>query len=132
LYAHPKIESDSARIRFAGFDKAGGLNLEVFSYIITRDMAEFTAICEDVFLRIMEAVEKSGSAFASPSRTISVARDSGLNQEKTQAAEQQVEQWREQNKLPFPDFASADKSALRGSIVYPEPESAVEKNQRLP
>jgi MscS family membrane protein len=132
LYAHPKIESDSARIRFAGFDKGGGLNLEVFSYIITRDMAEFTAICEDVLLRITEAVEKSGSAFASPSRTISVARDSGLDKEKTAAAEHQVEQWREQNKLPFPDFASADKSALRGSIVYPEPESAVGKNQRLP
>jgi MscS family membrane protein len=132
LYAHPKIESDSARIRFAGFDKAGGLNLEVFSYIITRDMAEFTAICEDVLLRIMEAVEESGSAFASPSRTISVARDSGLDKEKTSAAEQQVEQWREQNKLPFPDFAPADKSAFRGSIVYPDPESAVGKNQRLP
>ena len=63
FYEHPKIESESARIRFAGLDK-GTLNLEIFSHILTRDMAEFTAIAEDVWLRIMEIVEKSGSGFA--------------------------------------------------------------------
>jgi MscS family membrane protein len=131
LYEHPKIENDSARIRFAGFDK-GALSLEIFSYIITRDQAEFTAICEDVWLRMMEIVEKSGSGFASPSRAVSFSHDSGLDPEKTTAAEQQVQQWRDQHKLPFPDFAPADKSAFRGSIVYPQPESAVGKNQRLP
>jgi len=132
LYAHPKIESDSARIRFTGFDKGGGLSLEIFAYIITRDMAEFAAICEDVFLRIMDAVERSGSGFASPTRTISVSRDSGLDKEKASAAERQVQQWRDQHQLPFPDFAPADKSAFRGSIVYPEPESALGSNQQLP
>jgi MscS family membrane protein len=132
LYAHPKIESDSARIRFAGFDKGGGLNLEIFSYIITRDMGEFTAIGEDVFLRIMDVVEESGSGFASPSRTISVARDLGLDKGKASAAEQQVQQWRDQNQLPFPDFAPADKSAFRGSIAYPESKSAVGKHQDRP
>jgi len=34
--------------------------------------------------------------------------------------------------LPFPDFAAADKSAFRGSIVYPPPESAIGKSQELP
>jgi MscS family membrane protein len=131
FYEHPKIESESARIRFAGIDK-GTLNLEVFSHILTRDMAEFTAICEDVWLRIMEIVEKSGSAFAVSSRAVSFSRDSGLDPEKTAAAEQQVQQWRDQHKLPFPDFAPDDKSALRGSIVYPDPESAVGKNRQLP
>jgi MscS family membrane protein len=124
LYEHPKVESDSARIRFAGFDK-GVLNLEMFSYLITRDQAEFTAICEDVFLRIMEIGAQSGTAFAFPSQTIYLSRDSGVNKEKVAAAEQQVQQWRDQHQLPFPDFAPADKSAFRGSIVYPPPESAV-------
>ena len=131
FYEHPKIESESARIRLAGLDK-GTLNLEVFSHILTRDMAEFTAIAEDVWLRIMEIVEKSGSGFAVSSRAVSFSRDSGLDPDKTAAAEQQVQQWRDQHKLPFPDFAPADKSAFRGSIVYPTPESAVGKNQQLP
>jgi len=131
LYEHPKVESDSARIRFASFDNSA-LSLEIFSYILTRDMAEFTAIREDVLLRIMDIVQRSGCGFAAPSQTVYISRDSGLHQEKTQAAEQQVQQWRDQNKLPFPDFAPADKAAFRGSIVYPQPESAIGKSQKLP
>ncbi len=126
LYEHPKIESDSASIRFASFDNSA-LRLEIFSYVLTRDATEFAAIREDLLLRIMEIVEKSGSSFAFPSQTVYFSRDSGLDQEKTSAAEQQVQQWRDQHKLPFPDFAPADKSAFRGSIVYPPPESATGK-----
>ena len=131
LYEHPKVESDSARIRLAGFDK-GALSLEIFSYIITRDQAEFSAICEDVWLRMMEIVENSGSGFAGPSQIVRFSRDSGLDKEKALAAEQQVQQWRDQHQLPFPDFAPADKSAFRGSIVYPPPGSAIGRNERLP
>jgi len=130
LYEHPKVESDTARIRFASFD-ASALSLEIFSYILTRDWAEFTAIREDLLLRIMDIVEKSGSGFAFPSQTVYFSRDSGIDKEKASTAEQQVQQWRDQHQLPFPDFAPADKAAFRGSIVYPQPESAI-KNQRLP
>ena len=131
LYEHPKVESDSASIRFANFDNSA-LRLEVFSYVLTRDSTEFAAIREDLLLRIMEIVEKSGSGFALPSQTMYFSRDSGLDQEKASAAQQQVQQWRDQHKLPFPDFAPADKSAFRGSIVYPPPGSVTGKNQRIP
>jgi MscS family membrane protein len=56
-----------------------------------------------------------------------MSRDSGLDQDKTATAEQQVRQWRDQHNLPFPDFAPADQSAFRDSIVYPPPESAAGK-----
>ena len=131
LYEHPKVETQSGRIRLASFDN-NALNLEIFSYILTQDYSEFTAIREDLLLRIMDIVEKSGSALAYPAQTVYFSRDSGLDPEKTAAAEQQVEQWRDQHKLPFPDFAPADKSAFRRSIVYPAPESAVGKNQQNP
>jgi MscS family membrane protein len=131
LYEHPKVESESASIRFANFDTSA-LRLEISSYVLTRDAVEFAAIREDLLLRIMDIVEKSGSGFAFPSQTVYFSRDSGLDKEKASAAEQQVQQWRDQHKLPFPDFAPADKSAFRDSIVYPQPESAVEKTQRLP
>jgi len=131
LYEHPKVESDSASIRFANFDSSA-LRLEIFSYILSRDATEFAAIREDLLLRIMDIVSKSGTGFASPSQTVYFSRDSGLDPEKAAAAEQQVQQWRDQHKLPFPDFAPPDKAAFRGSIVYPQPESAVAKNNRLP
>jgi MscS family membrane protein len=129
LYEHPKVENDSARIRFVGFDNSS-LSLEIFSYVLTRDFAEFAAIREDLLLRIMDIVEQAGSGLAFPSRTVYFSRDGGLNQEKAAVAAKQVEQWRQQNKLPFPDFAPEDKSAFRDSIVYPDPDSAVAKNQK--
>jgi MscS family membrane protein len=129
LYEHPKIETDSARIRFANFDSSA-LTLEIFSYVLTRDFAEFTAIREDLLLRIMEIVEGSGTGFAFPSQTLYLSRDPGLDKERTQAAEQQVQKWKDERQLPFPDFAPADKSAFRGSITYPQPESALGENHR--
>jgi MscS family membrane protein len=129
LYEHPKVETDSARIRLAGFD-SNGLSLEIFSYVLTQDFTEFTAIREDLLLRIMEIVEKAGSAFAVPANTVYLTRDPGLDKERAAAAERQVQQWRNQRQLPFPDFAPADKSALRGSITYPEPDSAVADKPR--
>lgn len=129
LYEHPKVESESARIRFASFDSSA-LTLEIFSYVLTREFAEFTAVREDLLLRIMEMVEKSGSGFAFPSQTLYLGRDPGLDKERSQAAEQQVQKWRDERQLPFPDFAPADKSAFRGSITYPQPESAVGEKPR--
>ncbi|MGA7560528.1 MAG: mechanosensitive ion channel family protein [Terriglobales bacterium] len=131
LYEHSKVESNSASIRFSGFD-AFALRLEIFSYVLTRDADEFAAIREDLLLRIMDVVKKSGSGFAFPSQTLYMSRDSGLDKDKAAAAEQQVQQWRDQRQLPFPDFAPADKSTFRGSIVYPPPESATGGNQRQP
>jgi MscS family membrane protein len=80
----------------------------------------------------MEIVENSGSSFAFPSQTLYMSRDSGLDKDKSAAAEQQVQQWRDQHNLPFPDFAPAEKSAFRGSIVYPPAESATTKDQKTP
>jgi MscS family membrane protein len=123
LYEHARIEHESARIRFAGIDNSA-LNLEVFSYVLTRDFNEFAAVREDVLLRIMQIVETSGSGLAFPSSIVYMARDTGLHKEKTEAAEQQVQQWRDERQLPFPDFAPADKAAFRGAIAYPPPEAA--------
>ena len=128
LYEHPKVETDSGRIRLASFDN-NALNLEIFSYILTADSTEFAAIREDVLLRIMEIVEKSGSRFAFSPRIVYLNRDSGPSQEKKSAAEKQVQQWREQQRLPFPDFAADDKASFRDSMTYPAPESSVAKKR---
>jgi MscS family membrane protein len=130
LYEHPKVESNSAGIRFANFDSSA-LRLEIAAYVLTRDSNEFIAIREDLLLRIMDIVDKSGTGFAFPSQTLYFSRDSGLDKEKAAAAEQQVQQWRDQHKLPFPDFAAADKSPFADSIVYPPPESAVGGKSQL-
>jgi MscS family membrane protein len=129
LYEHPKVETDGARIRFIGYDNSS-LNLEVFCYILTRDGAEFLAIQEDLLLRILDIVEASGTLFAFPSRVLYLGRDSGLDQQKTAAVSHEVQQWRENRKLPFPDYAPADISEFSNSLPYPQPESALRSKKQ--
>jgi MscS family membrane protein len=124
LYEHPKIETASARVRFSAFADSW-LTLEVFSYVLTRDFAEFTAIQEDILLRMMDIVSEAGTGFAFPSHTVYLGRDAGLQKEKAEHAAEQVRKWREEGQLPFPDFAPAEVSEFRDSLPYPPPESAL-------
>ena len=126
LYEHPKVETQDARVRFVEFQESA-LGIELFSYILTRDAAEFNAIREDVLFRIMQIVEQSGTGFAFPSQTVYMTRDTGLDKPKTDAALKQVEEWRKENQLPFPDFSGAEIREFQGTLPYPEPDSAVAK-----
>jgi MscS family membrane protein len=128
LYQHPKVETESARARLVGYDN-GSPTLEVFCYILTRDGNEFLAIQEDVLLRIMDVVEASGTSFAFPSRLVYLSRDSGLDQQKTAAVLREVQQWRENSKLPFPDFAPSEVSEFSNSLPYPPPDSALRSSK---
>jgi len=129
LYQHPKIETPSARIRFAAVDQSW-LTLEVFSYVLTREFAEFAAIREDILMRLMTIVHDAGTGFAFPSQTVYLGRDSGIDKNKAEHAEAQVREWREQNRLPFPDFAPEEIAEIRDSLTYPVPESAVHRNNQ--
>jgi MscS family membrane protein len=127
LYQHPKVESPSARIRLATLDQ-GWPSLQIFSYVLTRDDAEFAAIREDILLRLMTIAEDAGTVFAFPTQTVYLGRDPGVDKAKAEQAEEKVREWREQKQLPFPDFAPAEISEIRDSLPYPAPESALHRN----
>jgi MscS family membrane protein len=131
LYAHPKIEAESARIRLVGFGQSS-FDLEIFCYIKTTDSAEFIAIREDVLLRIMGTVEASGTSFANPSTTVYFTRDPGMNLKNTEEVTRTVEQWRENKVFPFPDFLPAEISTLRGTVPYPPADSVLAKKEAAP
>lgn len=124
LYEHPRVETDGARIRFIGFGESA-LNLEVFCYVLTTDGAEFLAIGEDILLRIMDIIQASGTGLAFPTRLLYLSRDSGVDKEKAAAVAREVQQWRENNRLPFPDHDSAEISQFSNSLPYPDSTSAV-------
>jgi MscS family membrane protein len=124
LYEHPKVETASARIRFTGLEESW-LALEIFSYILTRDAAEFNAIREDILLRLMDIVSDAGTGFAFPSQTLYLGRDPKPDEAKAKEAEERVNRWREEKHLPFPDFAPGEISEFRDSLPYPPPDSAV-------
>ena len=128
LYSHPKVETKTVRVRL--IDIAGSsLTVEVVSYILTRDFNEFAAVREDLLLRMMDVMESSGGGLALPSQTLYLSRDAGVEKSKADAAVQKIAELRDGKQLPFPDFHEDDISSFKGSIEYPEPESAVRKDK---
>ncbi len=122
LLAHPKITTEPARVRFVGFGDYS-LNVEIFAYADTPDWNQFLGIQEDVHLRIMDIVKEAGTGFAFPSQTNYFARDGGLSNEKTEAAEAEVQAWRSGGTLPFPEFAQEHRERVLDTLAYP-PEGA--------
>ncbi len=116
LFAHPKVLVP--RVRLIGFGD-DALTVEILAYSDTGVWAEWHAIREDVYLRVMEIVESSGTRLALPSQTTYFARDDGLDDEKKRAAEEQVHEWRDRGELPFPDMTEEQREALSGTLDFP-------------
>jgi MscS family membrane protein len=129
LYEHPKVETGSARIRFVGFGNSS-LDLEIFAYVPEADYGRFLEIQEDLLLRMMDVVEQSGTGFAFPCQTTYIARDPGLDHDKSQAAMAQVRLWRERRDLPFPDYPPERIAEMENRLEYPPPESAHRRQER--
>ena len=128
LYSHPKVESNTVRVRLTDITGAAP-SVEILSYVLTQDFNEFAAVREDLLLRIMDVVDNSGSGLALPAQTLYLGRDSGLAKEKAETAVQKVAELREGKKLPFPDFHKEEISSFKGSIDYPPKESTLRKGE---
>ncbi|YBV96807.1 mechanosensitive ion channel family protein [Phyllobacteriaceae bacterium JZ32] len=123
LIAHPRVIDDPCRVRFVGFGEYS-LDVEIFAYIKTPDHAEFLAIREDILLRIMKIMDDAGAQFAFPSQVEYAAEDTPIDKEKQVEAEKRVAAWRAEQKMPFPDFSTADKNEMIDTLAYP-PEDSV-------
>jgi MscS family membrane protein len=129
LYEHSKVESPSARIRFIGLGNSS-LDLDVFAYVLETEYEPFLHVQEDLLLRILDIVEASGTGLALPSQTTYVAGDSGLDAAKREKAIATVRQWRDQGKLPFPDFSPETIEEIDNQIEYPSSDSALRNKEK--
>ncbi len=118
LLGHPMVTPEPARVRFVGF-AAYSLDVEIFAYLRCVGQDAFLAIQEDLFLRMADIVTESGSGFAFPSQTAYIASDSGIDEERRESAEEQINQQRALGQLPFPDFEEEDRDRLEDILDYP-------------
>jgi len=124
LLQHPMVAPEPARARFAGFGDHS-VDIEIFAYIKTNDFSEFFSIREDIFLRLIDMVEQSGTAFAFPSTINYLARDSGVDDERASRVEAIMRELRAGQKLPFPEFDKKTRAELIDTLDYP-PEGSVD------
>jgi MscS family membrane protein len=68
---------------------------------------------------MMGLVLESGTGFAFPSQVNYLANDAGVDATKKKEAEAAVAAWREESRLPFPEFAADEVRHLDGRLDYP-------------
>ncbi len=118
ILAHPKLLEKRARVRFVKYGDYS-LDLEIFAYVDTGKLTEFLGIQEDILLRVKDIIEAAGTDFAFPSQTTYLSRDSGLDSERSRAAEVEVQAWRSKGILPFPEFPPEEREQLRDTLDFP-------------
>ena len=118
LIQHSKVSPDPARARLSEISNSAYV-LEMFAFVMAADWGEFLAIKEDLNLRIAEIVRELGTSFAFPSQTVYFTRDAGVDVSRGEATEAEVRQWREEKRLPFPDFEFGERVDMEDTIPFP-------------
>jgi MscS family membrane protein len=89
-----KVEDSSARVRFVRFAEYA-LEIEIYCYILELDYGAYLATQEQLFLKIMDEIEKAGAVVALPTQTTFVTQDSWIDPLKAKAARIAVEKARD-------------------------------------
>jgi len=117
LISHPKVSPGPARVSLAGLGPYS-LDLDVFVYMRTPNIDEYFRILEDVLFRMMEILDEAGTGFAVPVR-MNWEPGTGLHTDRTQIAEAQVEKWRAEGRLPFPEIGKEERRRVEDILDYP-------------
>jgi MscS family membrane protein len=81
LNEDPAVESGSSRLRVTNFAGAA-FELELFAFVKTGDMREFTGFRQEILLKIAGIVESAGTGFAARTQLNYQSKDPGLDPEK--------------------------------------------------
>lgn len=65
IATHPLLEHPVSRVRIVEFGPTG-VELEIFAYVLTRDLPQFLEVREQLLLHAAEIVESAGARFADP------------------------------------------------------------------
>jgi MscS family membrane protein len=81
LNEDPAVESGSSRLRVTNFAGAA-FELELFAFVKTGDMREFTGFRQEILLKIAGIVQSAGTGFAAHTQLNYQSKDPGLDPEK--------------------------------------------------
>ena len=122
LLGHPMVAPEPARVRFVDYG-AFSKDVEILAYLRCQGQNTFLAIKEDILLRMGEIIRAAGTGFAFPSQIAYLARDGGMDVERRNQAEVEVQHMRVRGKLPFPEFEDEEREVLEDILDYPPKDS---------
>ena len=123
LLSHPRVLQDTVSVRFDNI-LAGNAVLRIDAGVDTTDFQDYLAVAEDLNLRLVETAQACGATFAGPGQSVQLREQHPAGEERRVQAEQAIQDLRNQERLPFPDYTGEERAALAGSLDYPPTGSA--------
>ena len=105
-------------VRFERIEQATAV-LRLDAGIPTTHYQEFLAVAEDLNLHIVELVHGAGAIFSGPGQVLQLREFKQASDDEMAQISAILQDWREQDKLPFPDHSAAEKEAFKASLNYP-------------
>ncbi len=118
LLAHPEVIQDTVSVRFEDIQDSNAI-LRLDAGVNTTDFQEFLAVAEDINLRVVEIAQNAGAIFCGPGQLVQFGEVQPVSAEQLGHIEATLQEWREQDRLPFPDFGADDITALKNTLDYP-------------
>ena len=117
--SHEDVIQDTVSIRLEKIEAATAV-IRIDAGIRTTDYQRYLAVSEDLNLRMIELVHEAGAIFSGPGQVLQVRDFYRASEETIDGIQSQLQQWQDQDKLPFPDYTPKEKSALQAAITLPE------------
>jgi len=118
LHSHSMVTRDTVSVRL--------YNISEYAFVLrldcrfnTTSYQSYLAIAEDLYLRIIDAVRDSGAEFALPTQRVTMEEPLLSDDARRDEIEALVDQWREQNILPYPDWSEEYIDEIKDTLEYP-------------
>jgi MscS family membrane protein len=115
---HPKLLQDTVSIRFENIEDGNAI-LRLDAGVDTTDFQEYLGVAEDLNLRVVEIADTAGASFTGPGQLVHLHEVSPTSEEQQAELEQALNDMRDQERLPFPDYSAAEREELRNTVDYP-------------
>jgi MscS family membrane protein len=116
--AHPQVLQETVSVRFEDIQDANAI-LRLDAGVDTTDFQTFLGVAEDLNLRVVETVLDTGAIFSGPGQLVQFSEMKSASAEQLVQIEATLRQWREQDRLPFPNFGADDITAFKDTLDYP-------------
>ena len=116
--SHPQVLQETVSVRFETIEDANAI-LRLDAGVNTTDYQAFLAVAEDLNLRVVETVQGAGAIFSGPGQLLQLRELESGSAEQLALIENTLQEWRAQDRLPFPDYGDDDIAALKDTLDYP-------------
>jgi MscS family membrane protein len=116
--SHPQVLQETVSVRFETIEDANAI-LRLDAGVNTTDYQEFLAVAEDLNLRVVEIVQGAGAIFSGPGQLLQLRELESGSAEQLALIENTLQEWRAEDRLPFPDYGDDDIAALKNTLDYP-------------